>query len=140
MKRKLVLVTLLGFMAYTGAYLFVYLTRAFRVDRPDQLEFVGIYHGDAFSRVLLVALLFLIGEVFLLYLTLARRRPHHVDVRSDLWRWLEARQDLTGESADLIAERALAQYRVRLEGGREARVPSTQVTTGPPIRDDASAP
>ncbi|HVM40359.1 MAG TPA: hypothetical protein VM618_06235 [Acidimicrobiia bacterium] len=129
MRRKLALLTLTGFLAYTGVYLYVYMTRAFRVERPRPLEYVGLYHGDNFSRVLLVGILFLIGEVFLLYVVLAARRPHRVDVRADLWAWLQARETLTGEPADTIAERAIAQYRTRLEGGPGARLPS--VADGP---------
>lgn len=131
MKRVIAVLTLGGFMLYTGVFLFVYLSRAFQIDRPRPLEYVGLYHGDNFSRVLLVALLFLIGEVFALYLVLAARRPHRVDVRSDLWRWLEAREDLTGEPASVIAERAISQYRFRLEGGRDTRIPSAAVGAAP---------
>lgn len=127
MKRTIGILTLGGFMLYTGIYLFVYLTRAFRIERPDGLVHVGLYHGDNFSRVLLVAILFLIGEVFALYLALAARRPHRIDVRADLWKWLKAREELTGEPADFIAERAISQYRIRLEGGHESRVPSAVV-------------
>lgn len=127
MKRVIGILTLGGFMLYTGIYLFVYLTRAFRIERPDDLVHVGLYHGDNFSRVLLVAILFLIGEVFALYLALAARRPHRVDVRADLWNWLKAREELTGEPADFIAERAISQYRIRLEGGHESRVPSAAI-------------
>lgn len=128
MKRTFAAVALGAFVLYTGAYFFVYLVRAFRIDRPDNLPFVGLYHGDDFSRVLLVGILFIIGEVFLLYLALAARQPHRIDVRVDLWRWLKAREALTGEPAEVLAERAISQYRVRLEGGREARLPSA--TTG----------
>lgn len=127
MKRTLAILTLGGFMLYTGIYLFVYLTRAFRIERPDNLVHVGLYHGDNFNRVLLVGILFLIGEVFILYLALAARQPHRVDVRPDLWNWLRAREELTGEPASFIAERAISQYRIRLEGGQESRVPSATV-------------
>ena len=129
MKRVLGILTLGGFMLYTSIYLFVYLTRAFRIDRPRPLEYVGLYHGDNFTRVLLVALLFIIGEIFVLYLVLAARRPHRIDVRADLWRWLRSREELTGEPASVIAERAISQYRFRLEGGRDSRIPSA---AGPP--------
>lgn len=134
MRRWIAGIALGAFMVYAGAYLFVYLTRAFRVARPESLEYVGLYHGDNFSRVLLVALLFLIGEVFVLYLVLAARRPRRVAVRQDLWRWLSAREDLTGEPADVIAERAIAQYRLRLEGGRDHRLPSAVVGVDEPPR------
>lgn len=124
MRRKLALLALSGFLLYTGSYLFVYLTRAFRIDRPRPLEYVGLYHGDNFSRVLLVGILFLIGEIFLLYVALAARRPRRIDIRPDLWAWLQGRERLTGESADATAERAIAQYRTRLEGGPGARLPA----------------
>jgi hypothetical protein len=62
-------------------------------------------------------------------------RRQRVPVRDDLWAWLEARQELTGEPADSIAERALAQYRARLEGGPGAELPSVDMhaasTPGP---------
>jgi hypothetical protein len=45
-------------------------------------------------------------------------------VRQDLWEWLEAREELTGEPAEATAHRAIAQYRARLEGG-DAGLPST---------------
>lgn len=136
MRRKIGALLLAGFLLYTGIYIFVYLARAFRVDHPRPLQHVAIYHGDEFSRTLLVAVLFLIGEVFAVYLALALRRRQRVPVRDDLWAWLEARQELTGEPADSIAERALSQYRARLEGGPGVELPSADVhassTPGPP--------
>ena len=123
--------TLGGFMAFMGVYVFVYMTRSFRIDRPQPLEYVGIYHGDNFARVLLVGVLFLMAEVFVVYLAITTRRPHRVDLRVDLWRWLKAREELTGEPADVIAERAVAQYRLRLEGGPGSRVPSASLGTEP---------
>jgi hypothetical protein len=130
MRRKLAGVLLAGFLVYTGVYIFVYLARAFRVDHPRPLEHVGIYHGDEFARILLVAMLFLIGEVFLVYLALARRHPRRVTLRSDLWTWLQGRAELTGEPLDHIAERAVSQYRARLEGGPGMPLPSAEVSTG----------
>jgi len=130
MRRKFAGLILAGFLVYTGVYIFVYLARAFRVDRPRPLENVGIYHGDEFARTLLVALLFLIGEVFLVYLALARRQPRRVTLRTDLWKWLQGRAELTGEPLDHIAERAVSQYRARLEGGPGMPLPSTEVSTG----------
>lgn len=130
MKRIIGTLTLAGIMLYTAVYLFVYMTRSFRITRPQPLEYVGIYHGDNFARVILVAIIFLIGEVFIVYLAIAARRPHRVNVRVDLWRWLRAREELTGEPADVIAERAIAQYRLRLEGGPGSRVPSAAVSAG----------
>lgn len=130
MRRKLAGLLLAGLLVYMGAYIFVYLARAFRVDRPRPLEHVGIYHGDEFARTLLVAMLFLIGEVFVVYLALAMRRPRRVTLRSDLWSWLHARAELTGEPLDHIAERAVSQYRLRLEGGPGMPLPSTEVSSG----------
>jgi hypothetical protein len=123
-KRILALASLLGFLAYTGIYVGVYLARAFRIERPRPLEYVGIYHGDDFSRVLLVGILFLIGQVLLLTVLIAARRPRRVEVRSDLWAWLEGREAVTGDPPRVTAESAIAQYRVRLEGGAEARLPA----------------
>ena len=119
MRRKVGLFLLAGALAYTGAYIFIYLARAFQVDRPRDFELVGLHHADDMSRTILVALLFLIGEIFVLYLALAGRRPRSVSMRHDLWEWLHAREELTGESAEDIAERAVAHYRMRLEGGPE---------------------
>ncbi|MBI2168267.1 MAG: hypothetical protein HYU28_02025 [Actinobacteria bacterium] len=123
-RRIIATMTLAAFMLYTAGFFFVYLRRSFAAGKPPALEYVGLYHGDNFSRVILVGLLFLIGEVFVVYLAITSRRPHRVDVRVDLWRWLRAREELTGEPADVIAERAIAQYRLRLEGGPGSRVPS----------------
>ncbi len=128
MRRKFAIGLLAVFLTYTGVYIFVYLARAFRVEHPRPLEHVAIYHGDEFSRTLLVAILFLIGEVFAVYLALAMRRPRRVVVRRDLWTWLHAREDLTGEPADSIAERAISQYRLRLEGGPGAPVPAADTS------------
>lgn len=72
MKRKLPLVVLVGFLAYTGAYIFVYLWRAFRIPLSPAVRPVSIWHGDPFARAILVAILFLIGLVILVYVALAR--------------------------------------------------------------------
>jgi len=113
----------------TGIYVFVYLARSFQPDAAGGRPLVGLWHGDNFSRTLLVSIFFLIGEVFLVYLALSRqRRSNTITVRSDLWRWLDARSELSGEPSELIAERALTLYRMRLEGGPQG-VPS--VAEGP---------
>ena len=130
-RRLIGTLTLGAFMAYMAVYVFVYLTRSFSIERPRPLEYVGIYHGDNFARVLLVAVLFLMAEVFVVYLAITNRRPHRVDLRVDLWRWLKAREELTGEPAEAIAERAVAQYRLRLEGGPGSRVPSALLGADP---------
>jgi hypothetical protein len=109
---------LVAAMLYTGVYVIVYLARAFDVDQALPGQLVGLHHADNFSRTLLVGLFFLMGEVLLVYVALARsRRRGAVGIRKDLWQWLHAREDLTGEPADVIAERAISLYRVRLEGG-----------------------
>lgn len=120
MRKKIALVLLAGFMAFTGVYVFIYLWRAFQVDGIEPELYVGIHHADNFSRTLLVGILFLIAEIFAVYLALASaRKRNNVAVRHDLWAWLTAREELTGEPAADIAERAIASYRARLEGGGE---------------------
>ena len=119
-RKKIALVLLTGFLAYTGAYVFIYLARAFSVEGLQPAEYVGLHHADNFSRTLLVGILFLIAEVFAVYLALATvRKRASVSVRPDLWEWLRAREELTGEPATEIAERAISTYRMRLEGGGE---------------------
>ena len=118
MRRKLSIALLAAFLAVTGTYIFIYLIRSFRSQGSSGRELVEIWHGDNFTRTILVAVLFLIGEVFAVYLALSReRRSGVVTVRADLWAWLRARSDLTGEPEDEIAQRAISQYRYRLEGG-----------------------
>jgi hypothetical protein len=120
MRRRVALLVLAGFLAFTGAYIFIYLFRAFSVEGAAPSEYVGIHHADNFSRTLLVALLFLIAEVFLIYLALVGNRARNsMSVRRDLWDWLRSREELTGEPATDIAERAISSYRSRLEGGGE---------------------
>lgn len=118
MRFKVALGLLVAAMAYTGIYIVIYLARAFDVEQEFPSQLVGLHHADNFSRTLLVAIFFLMGEVLLVYVALARsRRRGAVSVRRDLWQWLRSREDLTGEPADDIAERAISLYRVRLEGG-----------------------
>jgi len=117
MRRTAAAIALGIFLVYTGAFFFVYLARAFRIEQPDNAPVVNVYHGDNFFRALLVLLLFLIGEVFVVYLAIAARRDQSVSVRRDLWSWLSEREQLTGEPADRIAERAISAYRTRLDGG-----------------------
>ena len=120
MRKKIALVLLAGFLAYTGGYIFIYLARAFSVEGIQPAEYVGLHHADNFSRTLLVGILFLIAEVFAVYLALATvRKRGSVSVRADLWEWLSSREELTGEPATEIAERAISTYRARLEGGGE---------------------
>jgi hypothetical protein len=118
MRKKIALVLLAGFLAYTGSYIFIYLARAFSVEGDRPAEYVGLHHADNFSRTLLVGILFLIAEVFVLYLALGTARDRgSVTVRADLSDWLKAREELTGEPVTEIAERAISSYRMRLEGG-----------------------
>ncbi len=122
MKRNVAVAGLIGFMVYTGAYIFVYLWRAFRVDAPPDLQPVIVWHGDNFIRALMVAVLFLIGLLVFVYISLARQhavREGRVRVRQDLWEWLVEQAEQTNEPASRLAERALAAYRARLEGARE---------------------
>lgn len=119
-RKKIAVVLLAGFLAYTGAYIFIYLYRAFQVEGTLPSEYVGLHHADNFSRTLLVGILFLIAEVFVIYLALGTaRKRSSVTLRHDLWEWLTAREELTGEPAAEIAERAISTYRMRLEGGGE---------------------
>ncbi len=130
MRRIVSALVLAGFLAITGAYVFIYLFRSFETDSAGGRELVGIWHGDNFSRTILVAVFFLIGEVFALYLALQwQRRTQSISVRPDVWGWLSGRSALTGESTDHIAERAISLYRLRLEGGPQG-VPSVPETAG----------
>jgi hypothetical protein len=117
MRQRIASLLLIAAMVYTGVYVFIYLARAFDVEGAGPSQLVGLHHGDNFSRTLLVAIFFLMGEVLLVYMALARtRRRESLSVRKDLWEWLRGREELTGEPADDIAERAIALYRTRLEG------------------------
>lgn len=119
MRRTLTVLVLIGFLVFAGIYVFVYLFRAFRLPDPVDQATVYIWHGDPMIRALLVAVLFLIGLVLLLFVTIvtnATRRHASVNVRPDLWEWLNQRAEDTNEDPGRIAERALAQYRNELEG------------------------
>lgn len=119
MRRNLTVLVLVGFLTFTGIYVFVYLFRAFRLPEPVDTATVYIWHGDPMTRAVLVAVLFLIGLVLLLFVSIATsatRRDGAVKVRSDLWEWLNERAEATNEDPGRIAERALAQYRDEVEG------------------------
>lgn len=119
MRRTLTVLVLIGFLTFTGIYVFVYLFRAFRLPDPVEEATVYIWHGDPMTRAVLVAVLFLIGLVLLLFVSIATsatRRDGSVKVRSDLWEWLNQRAEATNEDPGRIAERALAQYRDEVEG------------------------
>jgi hypothetical protein len=122
MTRRLSLIALVAFLAYTGAYIFVYLWRAFRIDGREVAPTMGIFHGDPFARAILVAILFAIGLLVLVYLAIARQhgpRAGQVRFRRDLWEWLEREAEETNDSPERLAERAVASYRARMEGLRE---------------------
>ena len=114
------LLGLLSFMIYTGIYIFVYMFRAFREPEPIPGEVVQVWHGDPFVRAVLVAVLFLIGLVVLLWVAITRgtivSRGQQVRMRSDLWAWLVDQGELTNEAPERVAERAVSAYRARLEG------------------------
>ncbi|NNL98014.1 MAG: hypothetical protein HKO63_07400, partial [Acidimicrobiia bacterium] len=121
MRRQLSMVAVVGllglltFLAYTGLYIFVYLFRAFRTPDPIPSEVVQVWHGDPFTRAILVAILFLIGLVVLLWVGITRgnivSRGQQVRFRSDLWAWLVDQGELTNEAPERVAERAVSAYR-----------------------------
>lgn len=117
------LLGLLSFMIYTGVYIFVYMFRAFREPEPIPGEVIQVWHGDPFVRAILVAVLFLIGLVVLLWVAVTRgsvvSRGQQVRMRSDLWAWLVDQGELTNEDPERVAERAVSAYRARLEGVSE---------------------
>jgi hypothetical protein len=116
-KRLLTLIALLGFLVYTGAFVFVYLFRAFRLPEPVDEQVVLVWHGDPMTRAVLAAVLFAIGLLMLLFLSLSsdrRRGDDQVRIRSDLAEWVNQRAEDTNESPGRITERAIAAYRDRL--------------------------
>jgi hypothetical protein len=118
--RRIALGVLVGFLAYTGAYIFVYLWRAFRMDEMEAARTSGIWHGDPFARAILVSVLFAIGLIVLVYVAITRQRgARHgqVHIRPDLLEWLERESTETNESPSRLADRAVSSYRARLEGG-----------------------
>ena len=118
MKRVLAVIALVIFLIYTGAYIFVYLFRAFRLPEPVPGT-VQIWHGDPFARAILVSVFFLIGLLILLFVMLMRPGAHRagvIRVRPDLWEWLSAQGEMTNEAPERIGERAIATYRARIEG------------------------
>ncbi|MBI2239152.1 MAG: hypothetical protein HYU54_11605 [Actinobacteria bacterium] len=75
-----------------------------------------------YGLILLVAVLFLIGLVILVYMAIARShgvRAGQVRLRQDLWDWLVKESEEANESPSRLAERALVAYRARMEGLRE---------------------
>lgn len=118
MKRLLALIALVCFLVYTGAYIFVYLFRAFRLPEPTGGA-VQIWHGDPFARAILVAVFFMIGLLIVLFLMLMRPGAHRagsMPVRPDLWQWLVEQGERTNEPPERIGERAIAMYQARVAG------------------------
>jgi hypothetical protein len=114
MRRTLAVLVLIGFLGYTGVYVFVYLFRAFRLEEPTTGAAVYVWHGDPMTRAVLVAVLFAIGLLLLLLVALSQpssRRPGSIEMRADLWQWLVAKGEETNEAPERIAERAVAMYR-----------------------------
>ena len=72
--------------------------------------------------VVLFVTILVIGLV-LLARTLSKRRS--LRVRADLAAWLQQRSDLTGESPEQLADRALATYRLQLGEGVDNTDPPT---------------
>jgi hypothetical protein len=118
--RQVAILALVGFMVYTGVYIFIYLWRSFRIDEPDGVTAVGIWHGDPFARAILVSVLFLIGLVVVLHVAQARRQggAGQIKLRRDLHEWLIEQADEMNELPSHLADRAVASYRARLEGTR----------------------
>jgi hypothetical protein len=115
-KRTLALIALVGFLLYTGSYVFVYLFRAFRLPAPLDPQIVRIWHGDDMTRAVLAAVLFCIGLLVLLFVALSSDRLHRdsrVRVRPDLAEWVNRRAEETNETPGRVTERALAEYRDR---------------------------
>lgn len=119
-RRQIAVLALVGFMVYTGAYIFIYLWRSFRIDEPDGINAVGIWHGDPFARAILVSVLFLTGLVVVLHVSLLRRQggKGQIKLRRDLHVWLVEQADEMNELPSHLADRAIASYRARLEGTR----------------------
>ena len=124
MRRTLAVVVLVGFLAASAVYLFIYLFRAFRLPAPANDVTVQVWHGDPMIRALLIAILFLIGLVLLLFVSISTsvaRRTGSVQIRTDLWEWLKQQAEETNEDPNRIAERALARYRQDVEGHTRSR-------------------
>jgi len=121
MKRTLALLALVGFLIYTGVYIFVYMFRAFRLPEPGPAT-VQLWHGDPFARAILVSIFFMIGLLIVLFVMMMRPGAHRegrMAVRPDLWQWLVEQGERTNEAPDRIGERAIASYRAKIEGSDE---------------------
>ncbi len=119
-KQRIAILSLVGFVVYTGVYIFVYLWRSFRIDEPENLQFVAVWHGDNFSRAILVAVLFLIGLVVTLHLSQLRRQGNagSITLRSDIREWLIFQADETNDDPSRLADRIIGTHRARIEGSR----------------------
>ncbi|MCH7669644.1 MAG: hypothetical protein IIC71_10685 [Acidobacteria bacterium] len=119
-KRRIATVSLFGFVGYAGIYIFIYLWRAFRVAEPENLQYVALWHGDNFSRSILVSVLFLIGLVVMLHVSLLRRQggSGQITLRLDVQEWLVRQAEATNEDPSRLADRAISTYRARVEGTR----------------------
>ncbi len=119
-KRRIAVLSLLGFVGYAGVYIFIYLWRSFRIDEPANLQYVALWHGDNFSRSILVAVLFLIGLTVMLHLSLLHRqgRAGQITIRSDIQEWLVQQAEETNEDPSRLADRAIGTYRAGIEGVR----------------------
>ena len=119
-KQRIAILSLVGFVIYTGVYIFVYLWRSFRIDEPENLQYVAVWHGDNFSRAILVAVLFLIGLVVTLHLSQLRREGNagSITLRSDIREWLIFQADETNDDPSRLADRIIGTHRARIEGSR----------------------
>ncbi len=119
-KQRIAILSLVGFVIYTGVYIFVYLWRSFRIDEPANLQYVAVWHGDNFSRAILVAVLFLIGLVVTLHLSQLRREGNaaSITLRSDIREWLIFQADETNDDPSRLADRIIGTRRARIEGSR----------------------
>ncbi len=117
-RQRIAILSLVGFVIYTGVYIFVYLWRSFRIDQPEGLQYVAIWHGDNFSRAILVAILFLIGLVVTLHLSQLRRQGNagNITLRSDIREWLIFQADETNDDPSRLADRIIGTHRSRIEG------------------------
>ncbi len=117
-KKQVATIMLLGFVTYTGVYFFVYLWRAFRVEEPQGVQVVGLWHGDHMTRAILVSVIFLIGLVLILNLAVLRRQngAGHLRLRADLHQWLVEQGREMNEDPSRLADRAVARYRDQLAG------------------------
>jgi hypothetical protein len=77
---------------------------------------VGVVDASVGQNWDLVAVFALIGVLQLVLLARLSGRRRSVPLRSDLVRWLRDRASAEGESAELLADRAVSAYRADLLG------------------------